>query len=349
MTIRDIAELSGFSVGTVSRVLNDSPNVSEKTREKILKVVEENHFEPNSYARTLKQHSSNEILVIVKGFANTFMASLLESMQMLVEEKGFSFRVSYINENDNEVLMAKRQCDTAKPQGIIFLGSSLPNFEADFNGITIPCIIATNSAESLGYENLSSVATDDRTAARIAMEYLFKLGHQHIGILGGRSLDSRPVYQRYKGIREAFEHEKIPFDPEKCYEGSLFSLSDGYTAMNRLVDRYSDMTAVFAMSDLTAIGAMRALEDRNINVPEEISVFGFDGIEYAGFITPRLTTIRQNREVISRRSVEILVERIEDPSLEAVHEIAPFRVNPGESISKPAPARGDGSWGRKGL
>lgn len=334
MTIKDIARESGYSVGTVSRVLNNSPDASEEARKKIMEVVERHNFRLNRYAKQLKQTSSGEILIIVKGSSNMLFASLLESMQHMVEEKGFPCRVNYINEDENEVRKAIRRCDICRPEGIIFLGSYLEYFKEDFGKIEVPCVIATNSAESLSFELLSSVATDDTNAAKEAVEYLIGLGHRNIGILGGITLSSRPVSRRLEGVMKAFEEHGMKFDPDLCYEGARFALSDGYAAMSRLIDKYAAMTAVFAMSDITAIGALRAIRDRGLKVPEDISVFGFDGIELSGYTQPRLTSIRQNREEISKRCVEILCERIGDETLSAVHEMAPYKIMPGESTAK---------------
>lgn len=334
MTIKDIAKESGYSVGTVSRVLNNNPSVSETAKKRVMEVVKKNNFQLNSYAKNLKQRSSDDILIIVKGSSNMFFASLLESMQKQVEAAGYPLRVNYIDEYENEVQKARRQCEICTPRGIIFLGSAIENFEKDFEGITPPCVIATNSAESLHIRNLSSVATNDRLAAKTALEHLFELGHENIGILGGTSFTSRPVFMRYQGIKEAFAERGLPFEPDVCYRGARFSLEDGYAALNRLLNSYPEMTAVFSMSDMTAIGAIRALSDRGLTVPGDISVFGFDGLELSEYINPRLTTIRQNKEEISKRCVEILIEQIGQEEVHPVYETASFRILKGESVAR---------------
>jgi LacI family transcriptional regulator len=110
-------------------------------------------------------------------------------------------------------------------------------------------------------------------------------------------------------------------------------MTDGYYAMDRLLSKYKELTAVFAMSDLMAIGAIRAIRDHGLRVPEDVSVMGFDGIEIGNFISPRLTTIRQHRERIAERSVDILLECV-DNGAQAVHEIEPYYLVPGESVSQ---------------
>ena len=121
------------------------------------------------------------------------------------------------------------------------------------------------------------------------------------------------------------------FMREEQYEPALFAMSEGYRAMQRLLDRMPDLTAVFAMADVLAVGAIRAIQDRGLRVPEDVSVVGFDGIELGSYLTPRLATIRQNRERIADRSVEILLRQIEQAD-KAEHELIPFEIIPGESV-----------------
>ena len=163
------------------------------------------------------------------------------------------------------------------------------------------------------------------------------LGHKNIGILGGRMEKSHAAYTRCVGCADAFQKHKMTFDRKKQYEPALFSMEEGYRAMNALLDRMPDLTAVFAMADVLAMGAIRAICDRGLKVPEDISVIGFDGIELGNYLTPRLTTIRQDRERIADRSMEILLscmDEEQEEELVAVHELLPFDLVMGESAVK---------------
>ncbi len=333
LTIKDIARESGYAVGTVSRVLNNHPDVSDKARVKILEVVEKHHFKLNSNAKHLKQQASNGIAIIVKGNQNMLFASIVEQMQGMIRQKGFACLMYYIGEMENELEQALQVIVERRPMGILFLGSNLAYFKEQFEKVQIPCVLVTNSGESLGFDKLSSVSTDDSEAAYAAVEYLITLGHQKIGILGGQLEKSRAAITRYIGCKKAFEFYKIPFDMDKQYEPALFSISQGYEAMERLLKKMPDLTAVFAMSDTMALGAIRALHDRGLRVPNDISVVGFDGIELGSYMSPKLTTIRQNREIIAKRSVEILLGNITKIT-DAVHETVPFQVIEGESAKQ---------------
>jgi len=339
MTIRDIARLSGYAVGTVSRVLNGHPNVSEQARERVMAVVEEHHFTLNSNAKHLKQHYSSGVAIIIKGSRNMLFAAIVEHVQALIRDSGHPSMVYYLEEDGDEVEQALLVCRERRPLGILFLGSDLELFQARFAHISVPCVLVTNSAAELGFPNLSSVSTDDAGAARQAVLRLLDLGHREIGILGGCTGRPNASHTRFLGVRQAFEERGLPLDLERQYEGTYFSMADGYAAMGRLLDRMERLTAVFAMSDVQAIGAIRALRDRGLRVPEDISVIGFDGIELGGYVTPRLTTIRQDERLLARRSVELLLQQIREGG-SPVHELVPYTFISGESVSAYNRAKG---------
>lgn len=333
MTIKDIAKESGYSVGTVSRVLNNSAGVSEKARKKVMEVVEKYHFQLNSNAKHLKKQTQDGIAIVIKDTTNMLFSEIVNQMQELIRHRNYDSLVYYLDKEDDELEAAIKICIERRPLGILFLGMNKEQLKERFEAIKIPCVLVTNSAADLGYENLSSVSTDDEAAARFAIEHLLSLGHTRIGILGGSLQTSQIVGSRYEGCKKAFEAHGIDFVPESQYEVTFFQIAEGYRAMERLIDNVSDISAVFAMSDVLAIGAIRAIKDRNLRVPEDISVIGFDGIDMGNYMTPRLTTIRQHREEIAARSVEILMKSIEEGAL-ATHEIEPFHLVPGESVCK---------------
>lgn len=333
VTIKDIARLSGYGVGTVSRVLNGSINVSEAARKRIEAVVREQNFNLNTNAKHLRQQAPSGIAVIVKGTQNMLFAAVMERLQGMIREKGFACLVYYIDEDENEVQQALRICRERHPQGVLFLGSNLDAFRQDFAAITIPCVLVTNSAAGLGFDKLSSVSTDDAAGAQTAVEHLIKLGHRSIGILGGKMESSKAAATRFIGCRRAFEKHRIPFDREKQMVTARFTLESGYQAMNELLGKEPGITAVFAMSDVMAMGAIRAIHDRGLRVPEDISVIGYDGIDMARFVKPKLTTVRQDREKLAMRSVEILLDNIRGKET-AVHEVTPFKLLTGESVKE---------------
>lgn len=331
MTIKDLAKKTGYAVGTVSRALNNQPNVSENAREAILRAAEESGFELNINAKQLKQQRSTAILVVVKGIGNELFAEIVETLQTLLSETAYHLVVDYLDEDLNEVHRAIQLCREKKPLGVMFLGGNSPNFAADFSKIDVPCVLVTNDASELPFENLSSVSMDDREAARSAAQILIRNGHRKIAMIGG-SLDSSVTGRlRFEGCRQALLDHGIPFDPEKDYRGVRFSYQDGYHATMELLDTNRDFTAIFAAADVMAIGAIRALREKGLEVPRDVSVIGVDGLPLGDFLVPRLSSICQPTQQFARRSLEILRGCIEHQA-PACHEILPFEAKESESI-----------------
>lgn len=334
MTIKDIARLSGCGVATVSRVLNHHPDVSERTRRKVMAVVEEHGFQPNNNAKHLKQQAGTSIAILVKGSQNMLFADLVEQVQALLRDSDRDAAVYYLDEDANEVAYAIQLCRERKPVGILFLGGDLEFFQTSFQHLQVPCVLLTNSARDLGFDNLSSLTTDDEQAAFQVIDYLAQKGHRAIGVLGGNwSSSSQISYRRLQGCKRAFESRGLPFDPERQAEPSRYSMADAYAATQRLLGRCPELTAIFAMSDVMAVGVIRALRDLGKRVPEDISVVGYDGISMGRYTIPRLTTICQDTKSLAEQGVDLLLRNIMR-SCPSVHGVVPFRLLDGESVAE---------------
>ena len=331
MTIKDLARESGYSLGTVSRVLNGHPNVSEKARKAVMAVVEAQGFELNTNAKNLKQSQSNSILVIVKGRGNELFACMVEQYQELFSRTLHPLIIDYIDELDSEVRRAAVLCREKKPLGVLFLGGSHRNFREEFSRIGVPSVLVTGDARELRFSNLSSVATDDRSGAASAVEYLIKSGHRDILVLGGHREQSDTSYQRYDGCLEAFARNGLQFREESYYT-CRFSFQSGYETMKEALECNTACTAVFAMADVIAIGAIRAIREKGLRVPEDISVVGYDGLDIGDFLQPKLTTVTQPTEDLTRRSAEMLLDQV-DKGTEAHHVTIPFSLSCKESVS----------------
>ena len=331
MTIKDLAAKTGYAVGTVSRALNDHPNVSEKARKAILQAAAECGFELNVNAKQLKQSHSNTILVIAKGTGNELFSEMLESIQTLIAKTRYQLAVDYMDEDANEVIRAIQLCREKKPLGLLFLGGNSRNFAADFEKIDVPAVLVTNSAAGLPFENLSSVCTDDIAAGRCAVDTLVSMGHRRIAVIGGDLKNSDTSRLRYEGCQRAFREHGIAFDPQRDYQGVRYSYQDGYRATQALLAAGSEFTAIFAIADVMAIGAIRALRENGLRVPEDVSVMGVDGLPLGLYLVPQLSTISQSVHKMALRGVEILLDGIESGKT-ACHETVPFGVHRRESI-----------------
>ena len=333
MTIKDLAEKTGYGVATVSRVLNNHPNVSEKARSVILKAVEESGFQINDNAKQLKQQRATSILVVVKGTSNEMFGSLVESIQGEIAKTEYPLLVDYIDEDDNEVLRAVRLSREKKPLGILILGGNMDHFKNDFDKIEVPCVLVSSDASDLPFKNLSSVSTDDFLAAKSAMDSLIELGHRKFAVVGGDRNTSDTGRLRFEGCLESCLEHGIDFDKDKDYIGVRFSYQDGYNATCALLENERNFTALFAAADVMAIGAIRALKDKGLSVPEDVSVMGFDGLALGSFLVPKLSTVEQSVHEMAVRSVGILLDCIENGG-KSRHETVPFVVHQRESTRK---------------
>lgn len=330
MTIKDISALTGYSVGTVSRVLNNQPNVSEKARKAVLKAAEEMGFQLNANAKQLKQQRATSIVAVVKGTSNELFGSLIEALQTRMANWPYPLVVDYMDEDADEVQRGIQLCREKKPLGMLFLGGNAENFRRDFQNINVPCVLVTGDASELALEMLSSVTTDDRQIGHLAVEHLIELGHRKIVVIGGDRKVSNITRLRYEGCFQALSDRGIPFDPELDYVTGRFSFADGYKAVEKLLKKKRAFTAIFAMADVMAIGAIRALRDNGLRVPEDVSVIGVDGLMISNYTIPKLATVRQSVEELANRSIQMLRAQIEDKCA-ARHETIPPILERNES------------------
>lgn len=335
MTIKDIARESGYAVSTVSRALNNHPDVSRKAKEKIQKIVESHGFIPNNNAKQLKQQQSENIVIIVKGMFNLFFNHIIEEMQSGISDAGYGVQLHYIDEDANEVLTAAQLQRERKPRGMVFLGGNSQSFAQMFSDIRLPCVLVTATLPGLAFQNLSLVGIDDQEAGRLVGEYLLQKGHRRIGVIGGNIELSEVSALRYKGFCAACKEYQC-HHPKALYETANFNLGSAYRAMQRLMNAREDRrpTAVFCMSDIMAISAIRAARDEGLEVPGDVSVLGFDGIELGRYAAPRLTTVRQPQKEMVQTALQLLMQQIERRK-EGVRSVLSADLVEGESVSPP--------------
>lgn len=335
MTIKDIARMAGVGVATVSRVLNHHPDVSPATRKKVMEVVEAQGFQPNCNAKHLKQQVGTSIAILVKGTQNMLFADLVERIQRKLRQSGRETSVYHLDEDDNEVEFALRLCRERKPPGILFLGGDKEYFKEGFESIQVPAVLLTASAEGLPFENLSSLTTDDEAGGCQAVEHLLEQGHREIGFVGGNNSPTQVGYQRLLGARDAMAAWNLASDRRELWEPCRYSMADGCEAARRLLKRCRNVTAIFAMSDVVAVGVIRAAHELGKRVPEDLSVVGYDGTPMADYLVPRLTTIRQDPQYLAEEGVAMLLHAMDYGVKKPVHAVAPPHLKEGESVAPP--------------
>ena len=337
-TIKDIARLSGYSIGTVSRVINKHADVSEAAREKIEEIIRQLNYQPNANAKFLKQTSATPITLLIKGTQNVFLEDLVEKIQNHLEKRDEDVHVVFLDESADAVSTAALIEKERHPKGFVFLGGSRANFRSQFGQISTPSVAVSLYAADLNFDLLSSFATDDYAGSYKAAGILHSFGHRNIGVLGGYMSvgeNGKIISRRLAGTVDCLKDNGISFDPYRQFEPCRFSMEDGCRAANDLLDRFPEVTAIYTHSDMIAIGALRALKDRGLRVPEDISLMGFDGIEITRFTVPRIATVQQDTDVMAVKAIDDLIFRIACGG-PATHEIIPFKIIEKESIGPAA-------------
>ena len=313
MTIKDIARISGVAVSTVSRVINNHPDVSAESREKVLAVIREYNFIPNNSARDLVRTKSDAVGLIVRGSQNTFFVDIIHSIESALDEAGYTMVMRQIGSNDNEVTCAASMERDKRLLGIIFLGGRSDYSPEELAVLSVPYVFCTftNSYGTLSSSDYSSVSILDEEEAAKAVEELISRGHRRIAALISARDDHSISQLRYLGYAKALKAHKIPLDDSLIIPCGTFNMKDAYEAMKSKLEEGVDFTAVFAIADNMAIGAMRALREAGRSVPEDCSLISIDGIEVSEYIEPMLSTLSQPMAEMGRKSVEQLAELIE--------------------------------------
>lgn len=309
LNIKDIARIAGVGVTTVSRVLNNHPDVKDETRQKILEVMNNFNYVPNNSARNLKRNTSNNIGVLVKGIHNPFFSKMIKSIEEEIDKEGYSMILHYNESNNNDIEAAIELIKEKKLKGLICLGGDFENLDKqELINLKTPIVLAsTYVIEKANKTLFSSVIIENKEAAYKAVDYIASLGHEKIGIITTGEEDRTIGKLRFEGYKKALEKNSIEFN-ENFVEIGEYTFESGFAAMNKLLDKKIDLTAVFVTTDIMAIGASKAILARGLKIPGDISIVGFDGIDYSLYFHPSLTTVVQPVEEMGKKSIDLLFD-----------------------------------------
>lgn len=316
MTIKDVAKLCGVSVSTVSRVLNDRPDVSEQVREQVLRTVREINFVPNNSARRLVMTNSDSVGLVVRGVSNPFYSDIIKAIGRKAEEAGMTLVMQQIHTDEDEIETGAIMEREKRLRGLIFLGGRSDYMEEKVRLITVPfvCCSYTNSFGSLEPGSYSSVSIEDELAARRAVNELTSLGHRRIACLVAHTHDRSISELRYRGYVKALEDNGIEPDESLVVSAGSFDMADAYRATVQLVKSGADFTAMFIIADAMAIAAIKALYDCGRSVPRDCSVIAIDGLQFSEYTHPTLTTLCQPTTRMGEESVKLLRDVLEGRS-----------------------------------
>lgn len=335
INIKDIAKISGVGVSTVSRVLNNHPDVKDETRRKVLEIMKDSNYIPNNSARNLKRNTSKSIGVLVKGIHNPFFSNMVKFIEEKIDAKGYTMILHYNESNQQDNEAAIELIKEKRLKGLICLGGNYDNLHnEEMQNLNIPIVLASTSSEELSGDGLcSSVNIDNIAAAFMAVNYICGLNHRRIGLITTGEGDKTVGRLRYEGYKKALAENSIEFNRELVEIGG-YTFSSGYEAMNRLLDKDLKITAVFVTSDIMAIGASKAILSRGFKIPENISVVGFDGIDYSLYFHPSITTIMQPVKAMGEKSIDLLLDLINNTKKENEQIIFDTKLEERESCKE---------------
>ncbi|WP_342431214.1 LacI family DNA-binding transcriptional regulator [Neobacillus sp. FSL H8-0543] len=335
VTLKEIADIVGVSISTVSRVLNNdtSRSVGEQTRKKILEVAEELEYRPNAWAQKLVKGSREGSQTIGKigciisvpyaQFSYPYFTEILKGIESALSKRKSSLSfVHTIDElRDPEVL--KKFITETKVDGIILVGSIIQDLYK---------IIKDNSRAVVGIDvndvTIPTVSTDRQHASKAAVEHLLSKGHQKIGFIGGVGISGDITREkRFRGYRDAHLNAGIEINPNRIINAE-WQIENCYKLMSRFIDEQKDdlPTAMFIASDVMAISAMRAAADKGLKIPEDLAFFGFDNIEISKYTAPPLSTIHIPKIEIGEMAANVLFDYMEERYVVPMRILLPYEL-----------------------
>lgn len=317
MTIEEIAQLAGVTKTTVSRVLNNKPDVKKDTREKILKIIAENDFQPNAFAKAFSLQKSHSIGLIIPYeadyiFSNPFYIEVMRGVSTEVNNRGYYLSICYPKDHNYVDMYKQKRVD-----GYILMspGSFHTHIIESLKEVKAPFV---STAQIQDYKDMISVDVDNYKGGRMLTEYLVGLGHKKIAYIGKLSVTSST--DRLHGYQDTLKENGIGLNDKLIKISKPGTSHSGYDIMKELLNENKDITAVFAASDVMTGGVIKAIKEMGLRVPEDISVVGFDDIPNSEYADPPLTTIKQPAFEKGVQATKMLIDLIEE-GIEPVSKI----------------------------
>ena len=330
-SIRQVARQAGVSIATVSRALTTPDKVSDKTLKKVLAQVERSRYKPNLLARNFRSKRAFSIVVLVPNIANPFFAEIIRGIEQVAQQHGYAVLLGDTEGREDREAYYVGLVETRQADGLIQLHPRLPKAARGANGtLDIPLV---NACEYIEDAPCPRVGIDNAAAAREMTSYLLGLGHRRIGVVLGP--DSSPLTSdRLRGYKLALRSAKVSADDTLIAQGD-FTMSSGKAAAEQLFKAKQPPTAIFCFNDEMALGAIRFLKSTGRSVPQDVSVVGFDDIEFASFCDPPLTTIEQPTREIGNKAMSLLFDMLNGSKPEPTMHTLPIKLIVRDSAAPP--------------
>lgn len=323
VTIYDVAREAGVSMATVSRVVNSNPNVKPTTRKKVLEAIDRLGYRPNAVARGLASKKTTTVGVVIPDISGAFYAEVARGIEDIANMYHYNIILSNSDTQKEKELRLINTLLEKQVDGLLFMGGEVTDeHKAAFNTSSAPVVLSATYDDE---NRFPFVNIDNRQGAIDATNLLFEEGHERVALITGPLTDPVNGYPRYQGYRQALEERGVAFDEDYVRVGD-YRYNSGMDAMKEFLALAEPPTAVFAASDVMAVGAIHAIQDAGKRVPEDISVIGFDNIDIASMVRPLLSTIGQPMYDIGAVSMRLLTklmnkEDVEESQVVLEHQI----------------------------
>jgi LacI family transcriptional regulator len=320
-TIRDVAQAAGVSVSTVSRVLNDKDDVAPETYEKVQEVIDELGYTSSLAARGMRSRRMNVIGLVMPDVGDPFSIQVMKGVSRAIAELDYELIVYTGGEFRRETAADRERRFVSLlgggiTDGVIVVTPATTSFPT-----ASPVVVVDPNVET---HDCPAVIATNRDGALTAVEYLISLGHRRIGFIGGRS-ELQSAVRRLQGYKDGLARAGISLDPDLIQTGD-YSRKAGFAGTQRLLDLSDPPTAIFASNDQSATGAIKAVLEAGLHVPDDISVVGFDNVPEVAYAHPRLTTVDQSIDEMGYIATEMLIRLIEGDALESDLYKAPTQL-----------------------
>lgn len=306
ITLKMVAERAGVSVNTVSRAINNKSDINEETKKRVLKVAQELGYVQNATAVALRTKKTRTLGVVIADNRNPFYAEVLNGIEEAAREKNYHIILAntqrdYQKEEEAINLLLAKRVDGLLITPVQDRNDDIKNLiEAN-----IPFVIVGRDFKNI---EVDAVYNDEVKGGFLATKYLIKKGHKRIALING-FLHKSPARGRLEGYKKALKEYGIPFDDSLVSVGDI-DVKDGYERTKQLLEKGLNFTAIFAYNDMMAFGAMRAIKEKGLRIPEDIGLVGYDDIPFSSLISPSLTTIRLKKQELGVESLKLLLSRI---------------------------------------
>ncbi|SFS44057.1 catabolite control protein A [Marininema halotolerans] len=331
ITIYDVAREAGVSMATVSRVVNGNPNVKPITRKKVLDTIQKMGYRPNAVARGLASKKTTTVGVVIPDISYAFFAELARGIEDIANMYHYNIILCNSDLKKEKELQLINALLEKQVDGLLFLGGEVTEEHREtFAGSQVPIVLAATRDDV--DTKRPFVTIDQVQAAKDATHVLLKEGHQRVGLIGGPLTDPIIGYPRFLGFKEALAEANVDFDEELVRLGNL-RYDSGLQAAKELLQLDDAPTALFAVNDEMAVGAIHAAQDLGKKVPEDVSIIGFDNISLASQVRPLLSTIAVPMYDIGAVAMRLLTKYMNDEEIESNQVLLQYRIHLADSTT----------------